>query len=98
MSHNEITLNIYYIERKTYIQLLTHALICSAHDIDNRPYWFDLPEVLTDIWNDVLKVKDATINIIKWIRSDKLENKKALAYTGKSLVCFQIVKMYYLVI
>ena len=53
---------------------------------ENRPYWFDLPEVLGDIWDDVIEVKDAAVDIIKWIKSDAEDNKKALSYTGKSLV------------
>ena len=41
---------------------------------------------MKDIWWDITQIKEGLIKLKNWFKSDPAENKKALAYAGKSLV------------
>ena len=55
---------------------------------DNRPYWFDLPEVIGQIWQDILDAVQAVQDTATWLK-DTFSGKnddKAKDYTGVTMV------------
>ena len=53
---------------------------------DNRPYWFDMPEVIQDIWKEVNKTTAALADTASSLTVTHEDNMKARKYTGVRLV------------
>ena len=67
---------------------MPHAImsISSCICLDRRPYWFDMPEVIEDIWTEVTKMSDAMNKTAASLTVSSADNIKAQKYTGVRLV------------
>ena len=52
---------------------------------ENQPYWFDIKGVVTNIWDDIIAVKDELANTIKWLKESS-SDLAAKRFTGVDLV------------
>ena len=68
-------------------KLTVYDLILSLFNLENRPYWFDFTTIVSDLWNDTLKIKDAIDESLDWLSAGPTEEEQeARRYTGVDLV------------
>ena len=60
---------------------------------ENQPYWFDIKGVVTDIWDDIISVKDELANTIKWLKESS-SDLAAKRFTGVDLVLLFFVPVF----
>ena len=69
---------------KTFLYYIPHVIIFIAiHDTGNRPYWWDLPKVLSDIFNDVkTALSHALKDLTDWAEQEIVGKDPVKQLTG----------------
>jgi len=54
--------------------------------VENRPYWFDIENEMTNIWDEVLDIVQSIGDTLVSLENDEDDDDLAIRFTGVNLV------------